>query len=102
MTVTIKQHEVGTVAVFAVSGRLTLEGSAGAVEQAVVREVDRGRKQIVIDVQDVSYVDSAGLGELVASYARALTAGASVKVQNANPRLVQLLRITNLRDLLLA
>jgi anti-sigma B factor antagonist len=102
MTITIQQHQVGRVAVFTLSGRLTLEGSAGSVEQAVQREVERGRKDIVIDVENVSYVDSAGLGELVSSYARGLQAGASVKVQNANPRLMQLLRITNLRDLLLA
>lgn len=102
MTITIQQHALGRVAVFTVSGRLTLEGSAGAVLEAVRREMERGRKEICIDVQDVTYVDSAGLGELISSYTHGLSLGASVKVQNANPRMLELLSITHLGELLLS
>ena len=102
MSITIQQHELGTAAVFAVSGRLTLEGSNGAVERAVQRAVKDGHTEIFIDLHDVSYMDSAGLGELISSYAAGLNAGAVVRVQNATPRVVELLRITQLRDVLLA
>lgn len=101
MHLTIQQHEVGTVTVLRLHGRLTLEGSNGSVEDAVGRAIGSGRKQIVLDVRDVDYVDSAGLGELVSSYARGLAAGASVKVEHANTRLLELLEITHLRHVLM-
>jgi anti-sigma B factor antagonist len=102
MSITINQHTVGTAAVLTVGGRLTLEGSAGEVERAVRQAMNSGRKEIVIDLHDVSYIDSAGLGELISSYASGLTQGVSVKVQDATPRVLELLRITHLRDVLLA
>ena len=100
MNITIQQHELGTAAVFIVSGPLTVEGSAGAVQDAVVGAVEQGRKQILIDLRAVSYMDSAGLGELIGSYARGAKVGASVRVQNAPARVLELLRITQLRDVL--
>jgi anti-sigma B factor antagonist len=102
MTITIQQHDLGRVAVLIVSGRLTLEGSAGAVEDAVLRAMNNGSTVVRLDVQNVSYVDSAGLGELVSAYARGLTAGVSVKVENATPKMKELLSITHLGELLLA
>lgn len=102
MTITIQQHDLGSVAVLTVSGRLTLEGSAGAVEEAVGKAISSGRHAIRIDVQAVTYVDSAGLGELVSAYARGLTVGVSVKVENPPPKIVELLSLTHLNDVLLA
>jgi anti-sigma B factor antagonist len=102
MTITIQQHDLGSVAVLSVSGRLTLEGSAGAVEEAVGMAINNGSKAVRIDVQGVTYVDSAGLGELVSAYARGQTVGVTVKVENAPPKIVELLSLTHLSDVLLA
>ena len=102
MNICIQHHELGTAAVFTLSGRLTLEGSAGAVHDAVERALSSGHKAIFLDVHDVSYMDSAGLGELISSYTLGQSIGVTVRVQNATPRIAELLRITQLGDVLLA
>ena len=55
-----------------------------------------GAKQIVMNLSDVSYMDSAGLGELVSAHAAAARQGAALKLANATKRLQDLLVITKL------
>ena len=75
--------------------RLTVETEAD-LRAAVRRQLDAGRRHVVIDLAKVPYVDSCGLGTMVQAYVSAHRAGGSVQLANITPRVRQLLTITRL------
>lgn len=77
------------------SGRLVL-GQESANLRHLVKDVLTESKQIVLDLGDVSYIDSSGLGILVSLYASAQKLGAGIKLANLSPRLKDVLQITKL------
>jgi anti-sigma B factor antagonist len=75
------------------SGRLVL-GEESANLRHLVRDQLNEYKQIVLDLGNVSYIDSSGLGVLVSLYTTARKAGGAIKLANLNPRLEDMLQIT--------
>jgi len=86
--------------VLVVSGRITLGECHGDLRGAVRGLIDRGRKQIVLDLEAVPFVDSAGLGELVGSYASVVRLGGSLRLTGVNPRVADALDGVGLRHIL--
>jgi anti-sigma B factor antagonist len=63
----------------------------------MIREqVDRGRRKIVLNLDDVDYIDSAGLGELVAAHTAIRSANGELKLMNLSRRVNDILQITRL------
>ncbi|HJY86281.1 MAG TPA: STAS domain-containing protein [Candidatus Acidoferrales bacterium] len=77
------------------SGRLVL-GQESANLRHLVKDVLTESKQIVLDLGNVRYIDSSGLGILVSLYASAQKLGAGIKLANLSPRLKDMLQITRL------
>ncbi len=96
----VTERLVGTVAVVSVSGRLTLADNPGRVKDTVHTLVSQGHKQIVLNMAEVTYVDSSWLGELVACHLSAARGGSVVKLANAGGRLENLLMLTRLGTVL--
>ncbi len=92
----INERIVGEVAVLAVSGQITLSKGDVVLKDKVRSLIQQGRNKIVIDLGEVSYVDSSGLGELVHAYATAKNAGGALKLARVTKRLKDLLTITKL------
>ena len=92
----IGERRVGDVTVLDVSGKLTVTDAPGRVKDKVTSLVHAGHKQIVLNMADVSYVDSSGLGELVACHLTAARGGSSIKLANAGGRMQDLLVLTKL------
>ncbi len=65
MSLTIETRAVGEVVVLDVSGRITAGDGSDIFRQAIRDQVAQGSKDILLNLQDVSYIDSSGLGELV-------------------------------------
>ena len=97
MSVTRRFACTGAVVVLAASGLacLTVETESD-LRDAVRRQLDSGRRQLVLDLARVPYVDSCGLGTMVQAYVSAHRAGGSVKLSNIAPRVRQLLTVTRL------
>jgi anti-sigma B factor antagonist len=96
MSVKLTTHEKGDVIIVDVSGRLTL-GEGTSVLRTMMRElVEGGSRRIVLNMADVTYMDSSGIGELVAAYTTIATAGGAVKLLNLAKRVHELLYITKL------
>jgi anti-sigma B factor antagonist len=93
----IEQRVVGDIVIVTVIGDITL-GSGGEVmlKDKVHSLLEQGHKKMVLDLGRVSYVDSAGLGELVHAHATAKNRGGSVRLLNVTKRLKDLLTITKL------
>jgi anti-sigma B factor antagonist len=78
-------------------GKLTFENTL--VLKEAVREKIPGHKRIVIDLKDVSQVDSSGLGTVVGLYVSARTRGCGLEIVNASQQIRELFSITNLLSL---
>ncbi len=83
------------VAVVYCGGRLVL-GEESKSLRLLVKDLLNKSSQIVLDLGDVTHMDSGGLGALVALYTSARAAGGDIKLANLNARLSDLLQITRL------
>ena len=93
---TVSERKVGGVTVVDVSGRMVSTDNPGRLKDKITSLVFQGDKQIVLNLGGVTYVDSAGLGEIVACHSSALKGGAEVKIANAANKIKDLLVMTRL------
>ena len=100
MAIKIDEREMRGTAVLVVTGRITSSESHGDLKNAVRGLIERGRKEIVLDLEAVPFLDSAGLGELVSSYAGVKRLGGALKLANVNRRVMGALEAARL-DLVL-
>lgn len=92
----LSRRDLGNVTVLDVGGRLTSTDGAGRLKEKVDSLIFEGNRNIVLNLSKLSYVDSAGLGEMVACHSTAAKAGGSVKLANTTGKLKDLLAITRL------
>jgi anti-sigma B factor antagonist len=96
--VDLKLHtrEVGDVTIIDLSGRITLGEETNTVRKAIRELVAKGTKKLVLNLADVSYIDSSGVGELVSSYTAVRNAGGELKLLNLTKKVHDLLQVTKL------
>jgi len=92
----LSRRDVGDVTVLDLSGRLTLNDGSGRLKDKVSSLVFEGNKHIVLNLAQLSYMDSAGLGDMVACYTTATKGGGKVKLANTTGKIKDLLAITKL------
>lgn len=92
----ISERKVGGVTIIDLSGRLAAGDGTGRLKDKVTSLVFQGEKQIILNVGDLNYVDSAGLGEMIASHGVATKGGSTLKLANLGKRLQDLLVMTKL------
>jgi anti-sigma B factor antagonist len=92
----VSERKVGGVTVVDVSGRMVSTDNPGRLKDKITSLVFQGDKQIVLNLGNVTYVDSSGLGEIVACHSSALKGGAEVKIANAANKIKDLLVMTRL------
>jgi anti-sigma B factor antagonist len=89
-------RQVEDVAIVDVSGRITV-GEGNVMLREVVRQLlEAGHKKIAMNLHDVGYVDSSGLGELVKAYTSVRNQGGELKLVNPSKRVQDLLQMTKL------
>jgi anti-sigma B factor antagonist len=89
-------READGVAVLGLDGRVVLGDESNALREQVKKMLAAGKKKIVLDMSNVSYIDSAGLGTLVAAHHSARTQGASLKLSNLGKKFQEILQVTKL------
>jgi anti-sigma B factor antagonist len=93
----LSERKIGDVVIVDVSGRITLgDGGDQALKDKMRSLVHQGHTKLLLNLGQVSYVDSAGLGEIVQSYATVNKNGGALKLLNVTKRLQDLLSITKL------
>ena len=93
---TIETRTSGPVTILDIHGKITI-GEGSAEVRNVVRELlQAGKKDILLNLGDVSYVDSSGIGELVSSFTTVSNQGGQLKLLNLTKKLKELLAITKL------
>ena len=92
-------RESGNVAIVDLSGRITLGEGSGTVRNTIKDLIEKGKKDILLNLAEVSYIDSAGLGELIGSYASVTNLGGRIKLLNLQKRVQDLLQVTKLHTI---
>src|SRR6476646_8820377 len=93
---TIEERAIGSVVVLDMSGRLVLGDGDQLLKQRVSSHLEQGNRQVVLNVGNLSYVDSSGLGVIVGSCLAARNQGGALRLVNPSSRLHQLLAMAKL------
>ena len=93
---TIAERSVGPVTILALSGRLVLDDGDALLRQRVDDLVTRGQLKIIADLTALDYVDSAGIGVLIAKYLSLRRKGGDLKLLRLSSRTHHALEITHL------
>src|SRR6185295_3925954 len=92
----IDERTIGDVVVLDVRGRVMLGEGDELLRDKVNSLMNQGRKKIVLNLAEVPYIDSAGLGEVVRTYTTVSRQGGQLKLLNLTKRITDLLSITKL------
>ena len=96
MSVKLTTRQVGDVTVVDVAGRITLGEGSSVLRDALRDLVSKGQKKVLLNLGEVSYIDSSGIGELVSGFTTVTNSGGALKLLNLNKRVKDLLQITKL------
>ncbi|MGD0096572.1 MAG: STAS domain-containing protein [Terracidiphilus sp.] len=96
MALTIATREVDGVIILDLSGRITLGEGSVQLRDAIRSLISKGSKNILLNLGDVNYIDSSGLGELVSAFTTAKNQQADVKLLNLTKKVHDLLQLTKL------
>ena len=91
----IKIREAGAVTLLGVSGRLT-SFETGALRDSISRLLKQGRRDIVLNLSGLKYLDSSGIGELARAYVTVVKQSGQMKVVGLSSRIEEVLKITQL------
>lgn len=89
------RHREG-VTILDLKGKITIGVGDVALRQAIHEALDAGSKDILVNLHDVSTIDSSGVGELVSAYTTVTNRGGKLKLVNLPPKVADILQITQL------
>ena len=92
----IRERQAGDVTILDMDGKITIGEGSVSLRSAVQRLMKEGKKIILLNLANVSYVDSSGIGELVSSYTTITNGGGQLKLLNLTQKIQGLLAITKL------
>jgi anti-sigma B factor antagonist len=92
----LNSRQVGDVSVLDVAGRITLGEGSSALRDTLREMVGKGQKKVLLNLGEVSYIDSSGIGELVSGFTTVTNNGGQLKLLNLSKRVKDLLQITKL------
>ena len=95
MALKITDRVVDGVAIIVLEGRIVLGEESNALREKV-KSLLAAHKKIVLNMDNVTYIDSSGLGTLVASHTSARAQGASLKLSNLGSKFQEILQVTKL------
>jgi anti-sigma B factor antagonist len=92
----VNTRQVDGVTILDLTGRITLGEGSVTLRDSIRDLIGKGQKDILLNLGDVSYLDSSGLGELVTAYTSVKNAGGELKLLNLTKKVQDLLQITKL------
>ncbi len=96
MSVKLTTRQVGDVTVIDAAGRITL-GEGATIFRDTIRDLaTKGGKKLLVNLSDVSYIDSSGIGEMVSGFTTVTNHGGQLKLLGLSKRVKDLLQITKL------
>ncbi len=96
MSMKASTRQVDGVTIVDLSGRITLGEGSVVLREAVKDLLGKGQKKILLNLGDVSYIDSSGIGELVSAFTSVRNQGGELKLLHLTKKVHDLLQITKL------
>ncbi len=96
MSIKVSTRQVDGVTILDLSGRITLGEGSVTLRDTIRDLLAKGDKNILLNLGDVSYIDSSGIGELVSAFTSVKNAGGELKLLNLTKKVHDLLQITKL------
>lgn len=96
MPLKIETREVAHVSILDVKGRIVLGEEIGELRDAVRGLITEGKKKIILNLGEVDYIDSSGVGELVGCFTTVRNAGGELKLLNLSQKVHDVLHVTKL------
>ena len=96
MSLKLTTRDANDIVVIDLSGRLTMGEACAALRDELRDQIDHGVRKVLLNLGEVSYIDSAGLGELTAAFTSMRNRGGALKLLNLTKRVHDLLQITKL------
>lgn len=96
MALSISTRQLDGVTILDLSGRITLGEGSVQLRDAIRDLISKGEKHILLNLGDVNYIDSSGLGELVSAFTTAKNQNADVKLLNLTKKVKDVLQVTKL------
>src|ERR1700761_2468536 len=96
VSVKLNSRQVGDVTVIDAAGRITLGEGASAFRDTIRDFASKGNKKLLLNLGDVSYIDSSGIGEMVSGFTTVTNNGGQMKLVGLSKRIKDLLQITKL------
>ena len=92
----LKERQAGDVTILDLSGEVRIGDSSVALRDSIRNLADQGKKKVLLNLGGVKYIDSSGIGELIANYTTLKRGGGQLKLLNLTDRVQNLLVITKL------
>ena len=92
----VKKRDKGNVTILDLKGKITIGAGEIALRNAVQDVINAGVKNVILNMKDVTTIDSAGVGELVSAYTTSTNRGAALKLANLPAKVQDILVITQL------
>jgi anti-sigma B factor antagonist len=96
MSMKVATRQVDGVTILDLSGRITLGEGSVTLRDAVHDATAKGSKHILLNLENISYIDSSGIGELVSAFTSVKNSGGELKLLNLTKKVHDLLQITKL------
>ncbi|MGA2897436.1 MAG: STAS domain-containing protein [Acidobacteriaceae bacterium] len=96
MSMKVAIRQVDGITILDLSGRITLGEGSIILRDSVHDALDKGSKNILLNLAQISYIDSSGVGELVSAFTSVKNAGGELKLLNLTQKVHDLLQITKL------
>ena len=96
MALQMREHDVNGVSVVEIDGRIVLGEESNSFRERIKQLLAAGKKKIALNLANVTYIDSAGLGTLVATFHSARSQGATLKLANLGTKFKEVLQVTKL------
>ena len=92
----LKERQAGDVTILDLSGEVRIGDGSVALRDSIRKLADEGKKKVLLNLGGVKYIDSSGIGELIANYTTISRQGGQLKLLNLTDRIQNLLVITKL------
>jgi anti-sigma B factor antagonist len=96
MSMKVATRQVDGITILDLSGRITLGEGSVTLRDAIHDALGKGSRNLVLNLGDISYIDSSGIGELVSAFTSVKNAGGELKLLNLTKKVHDLLQITKL------
>ena len=96
---TLRERQVVGVTILDIDGRITVQDGAAELRDALQQLIGHGHEQLVLNCQQVPYIDTTGIAAIVASYTSVIRRGGMLKLLHLTPHVRRILQITKLSSI---